>query len=83
MADGGQIQCLCGITFAQQNHFSVHQKSCDQSRKRSLSVVDKAREFLVAKKRRRVAAAETRNVSHKSKDPVVVRRIPCFLGLCG
>lgn len=78
MTESGQLQCTCGRIFTQQNSFSVHKGSCNQSKKRTLSVVDKARELLANKKRRKVAAvAEKSNGSKERIGPVVVC-VLCF-----
>lgn len=63
MAERGEILCRCGRTFAHQNGFSTHQKSCVNSKKRTLSVVDKARDYLHTKKQCLAAAEEASKLS--------------------
>jgi hypothetical protein len=45
--------CVCKRTFAAQNHFSQHQRSCSQTKKRLSSAISSFKEFLSSRKKPR------------------------------
>lgn len=79
--------CFCGRSFLQQSAFSNHERVCQKSKKRLSSVLEKAKELWIARKRRRIdpgpgeimvnehpLAGLIRDTSLASSDVVEVRR---------
>jgi len=70
---GGQV-CVCGRSFSQSNAFSKHKRSCEKSKKRLSSALEKAKHKWTSKKRRRLEPSEP-NISLPSAglipDPVM------------
>lgn len=65
MAEQGTLTCLCGRSFAHEYAYSKHQRyGCAKSKKRLLGALLKAKEIVLAKKRRRLDS--TNEVLHPS-----------------
>ncbi|KAG2737602.1 hypothetical protein P692DRAFT_20761353, partial [Suillus brevipes Sb2] len=43
--------CLCRRTFAAQNHFTQHQRTCPQTKKRLSSAISAFKELVTRRKR--------------------------------
>jgi hypothetical protein len=46
--------CVCGRTFSLPQAYAFHQRSCQRTKKRLLGALEKARDVLQARKRRKV-----------------------------
>jgi hypothetical protein len=65
-AEGSQV-CVCGRSFSQSNAFSKHKRSCEKSKKRLSSALEKAKHNWTSKKRRRLEPPEP-SISLSSAD---------------
>jgi hypothetical protein len=57
--DGLSEICLCGRAFSQQSAFSNHKRTCQKSKKRLSSALEKAKQLWTGKKRRRLDQDDT------------------------
>lgn len=58
----GYILCVCGRSFAQENAYGVHNRSCGKTKKRTADILDKAKALLSRKKQRLDEIAEARHL---------------------
>lgn len=63
--------CMCGQTFSAPHTYTYHIRTCPRTRKRLSSALEKAREVLQAKKRRKMEDRIQREASETSNHPAI------------